>query len=461
MPWAVTSRDQSQNGIKIAGLAIVPFLIAAAIWRIIPNILIDADTPRYLANDPMRTATYPLFLDLFYGPALLPIQLMLFAGALSWLALYASRLLPLLAASAIVLAIGANPYLWQLQATAMSEALTTPLLTVVVGLIIGFTARQGAGTVIAASLLCGIATTVRPACAALLVVPLSAIVSANLDRRFKLVGLTLLAFAAPIALERAYSRIIHGNALTSPLGRHVFMKAAVIDAPMGKTSSTDVLDRRLVDSLNYDFAAVRAELDAAPNWHIRYILLTNYEACAAWGCGDIILQGIHRPRPEIDAALMRAGLARLRANPVGYLRLSATEYHRMWLLHPRKHPDLASLYNAFLAKEAPLPFQQQLGVEARPTPLEEQSQLLRINRAAFAAVGLFAALLMVTTAVLHHRKLNRAAFPVLLGGQAVLILSAFTAVGSPRYAMGMWPMIIAGVVLGALGLLRLRGLEKL
>ena len=80
--------------------------------------------------------------------------------------------------------------------------------------------------------------------------------------------------------------------------------------------------------------------------------------------------------------------------------------------------------------------------------------MLRLNRAAFAAVGILASVLTFTAAILHRRTLNRAAFPLLSGSQAVLILSAFTAVGSPRYAMGMWPMIIAGVTLGALGLLR-------
>ena len=60
-------------------LALIPFGIALAFWSSHPNLIIDADTPRYLANSPFRTATYPLFLDLAEGPILLPLQLLLLA----------------------------------------------------------------------------------------------------------------------------------------------------------------------------------------------------------------------------------------------------------------------------------------------------------------------------------------------------------------------------------------------
>ena len=68
-----------------------PIWIALAFWSSHPNLIIDADTPRYLANSPFRTATYPLFLDLAEGPILLPLQLLLLAAALAWVAIYTSK----------------------------------------------------------------------------------------------------------------------------------------------------------------------------------------------------------------------------------------------------------------------------------------------------------------------------------------------------------------------------------
>ena len=437
--------------------AVAPFCVAAAFWWMHPYLAIDADTPRYLANDPMRTATYPLFLDLTYGPALLPLQLFLFAGALAWLAIYAARFLPLALTAALVLTIGANPYLWELQATIMSEALTTPLLTLIVGCIVGFAATRKPALLVFAALFCGIAASIRPPCIALIAAPIAAaLLAPGLKGRGGMLALVVVACAAPVVVERVYSRMIHGENLASPIGRHAFMKAAVIDAPETTIASNDPLDQRLVRALNQDFRPVRRLLHEAPSWQVRYTLLTNYEACAAWGCGDLILKGVNRPRPDIDSALLHVGMARLKTNPIGYLELSATEYHRMWLLHPRKHPGLAPLYNNFLARHSPLPFQLQLGIEGKPTPAAEQKSSLRFNRAAFAGVGIVAALMTAVAGLLWRRSPSQAALPLLLGSQAVLVLSAFTAVGLPRYAMGMWPMIIAGIFMGGLGLLDAR-----
>jgi hypothetical protein len=162
------------------------------------------------------------------------------------------------------------------------------------------------------------------------------------------------------------------------------MKAGVIDAPPVAARSPHPLDQRLARALNEDFEPVRRVINKAPDRGVRYILLTNYEACFAWVCGDGLVEAFPLRRSEIDRAMFKVGFARLASNPLAYLELTATEYHRLWLLHPRKHPELAETYNAFLAREAPLPFQSLLGHEGQPTPASEQNPLLRINRAAFA-----------------------------------------------------------------------------
>ena len=143
-------------------LALIPFGLAIAFRWVHPHITIDAESPRYLVNSPMRTATYPLFLDVVYGPALLPLQLLLFAGALAWLAVYASKFTPWFVCGAMVLAVGPNPYVWELQASIMSNALTIPLFTIIAGCVLGFFNEKRRALIVLTSMLGGFATTVRP-----------------------------------------------------------------------------------------------------------------------------------------------------------------------------------------------------------------------------------------------------------------------------------------------------------
>lgn len=435
----------------------VPFCIAAAFWWLHPDLTIDADSARYLSNSPMRTATYPLFLDIAYGAALLPLQLFLFAGALSWLAIYCSKFLPWIANAAIVLAIGANPYVWELQASVMTEALTIPILTIIVGCILGFSESNRPFPIIAAAVLGGIATTIRPQLLPLIMAPLCAAwIAQDLSRRVRLLLIIIITWSAPVILERAYSHAAHGNQLTSPLGRTLFIKAAVIDAPITKPTSQDDLDRQLAHFLNNEYAPARRIIGSTKDRDVRYILLTNYESCAWLACISRVMQGSRMGEAEIHRHMMRVAIARLASNPMGFLELAATEYHRIWLLHPRKHPDLALKYNAFLEREAPIPFQSLLSVEGQPTPAREQNPIFRVNRMAFEAIGLLAAVMTFGFAIWHPNSSTRAAFAIVLGFQATLALSALAGVGFPRYAMGMWPALIACEVLGIFGLLRWR-----
>jgi hypothetical protein len=433
-------------------LAFVPFCIAFAFWWIHPAITIDADSERYLTGSPMRTATYPLFLRVANGPALLETQLFLLAASLSWLAVYTRRFLPWIACAALVLAVSSNPYVWQLQSSIMSEALTMPLLGLLAGCILGFSVTKRPALLIAAALVAGIATTVRPPLFPLILTPLVALwIASKLPARLMHSAVILIVFATPVAAERLYSRAVHGSELTSPLGRTLFMKAAVLDAPATAAASSDPLDNKLAQLLNEGFEPARLTIHKARDRDVRYILLSNYEACAWLACVSDIIDGSHMSEAELHPHLLRVAIARLMSNPLGYLELVTTEYHRIWLLHPRKVPAIAGKYNAFLAENSPLPFQAQLGVEGQPTPLAEQKRIFRLNRAAFAALGLLAALMTIGLLFWRRGSLHQAGFALLIGSQAVLVFGAFVGVGFPRYAMGIWPILISGVLFGMFG----------
>ena len=450
------SRAWSTESLGRSFLALIPIVIALAFWWIQPEIIIDADTPRYLDNSPMRTATYPLFLDVAHGPALLPIQLFLLAGALAWLAVYASKFLPWFVNAAMVLAVGANPYVWELQASIMGEALTIPLLTIIAGCVLGFLKEGRRALIVVAAVLGGLAATIRPSLMPFILTPIAAVwITPKLQSRIKLSVIIVLAWMSPVVVERLYSRAVHGSELTSPLGRALFMKSAIIEAPATKYQSSDHLDRRLVEVLNEDFEPVRRLIDRAPDRDVRNILLANYEPCAGFPCLMSIVEPFHVDEAELHRRLVDIGLARLSTNPAGFLELAATEYERLWLLHPRKVPALATKYNAFLSREAPIPFEAQLGEIAQPTPTSEQKEIYRLNRATFIAIGILAATLTIAFAFWRRGPLIRTSFALLIGTQAVLVFGTLVAPGLPRYTMGMWPTLIPGVLFGMVGLVGL------
>jgi hypothetical protein len=336
----------------------------------------------------------------------------------------------------------------------MSEALTTPLLTLLVAGIVGFATKHGRPLAIANGLLCGIATTARPSLLPLIIAPLCLIwIAPRLRGRVMLSVVTLLAFAAPIVAERIYSRAVHGAQLTSPLGRQLFMKAAIIDAPRTTLESTDPLDQELLRELNDGYQPVRDLLKSTSDLEVRWILLTNYESCAGNRCFTIEWARFRIGEAELNRHLVRVALARLETNPLGYLRLVASEYPRMWLLHQRKVPRLARKYNAFLARESPVPFQDRLGVELHPTPASEQRAIFALNRLAFALVGIAATAMTIALAFLRRGPMGQSALVLLLATQAVLLLSSFFGSPQVRYAMGMWPTLIAGLALGSAALL--------
>lgn len=451
---SVSARHPYSRGPVAVLLASIPFVMALGVWWLSPKIAFDTDSLRYLTASPMRTATYPLFLRFAYGPAILPIQLLLFASALSWLAFYSCRYLGWVVAAGTTLAIGANPFLWQLQSTVMSEALTTPLLTLVVGCLIGFVTTSRRLHVIAAALFCGIAVSARPSLLPLILTPVCAIYLApHLNRRKNLIVVLLGVSFAPVAVERLYSHAVHGNSLTSPMGRQLFMKAAIIEAPPTPPASTSVIDRTLSDELNQEYAPVRQLISATTDRDIRWILLPNYEACAGWGCFNDTWNAFRLPEAELHKRLFRIGLRRLESNPLDYLKLTAGEYPRMWLLHPRKLPSIAPKYNAFLAAKGPIPFQQKLGEVGEATPPSAQSRIYYVNRAIFLLVGIIAALMTLGLLFWHRHRLARLSLSLLLGTQGVLVFSSFLGSGQVRYSMGMWPTIAAAEVLGAAAIL--------
>lgn len=442
-------------------IAAAPMLIAILYYMAIGHAQLDGDSPCYLQWCPKRTSVYPVFLNLVEGPWLLPVQLGLLAGSLTWLAWYSFRLFGSLLLSAVLtFGIMANPYVWQLQGSVMSEALTTPLLIVLLGCTTGFLVRGSPTTLLAASFAAGVMAAARPGVLPILIIPLAALWLANrtAGQKLKLSALCVLVWVAPIAADRAYTRAVLGDRMTSLAGRHIFAKAALIDAPPLDRSGMGAVDRRLANLLERDLQPVREVLRPL-HGNVRQIVRLNYEVCLQYACGERLTGDLHLPRAELDDALVRVGTARLERNPGAYLSLAWDNYRGLWQLHPRKHPDLAREYNAFLKTSAPLPFQPLLGEEGQIVPSDQQREYYRYDRLVLIAIGVAVPILILLFLIQIFRRsgepLGAGSLAILVGLEAVLVFAALFGVGIPRYVMGMWPAIVAGFALAGYHLLML------
>jgi hypothetical protein len=272
-------------------------------------------------------------------------------------------------------------------------------------------------------------------------------------QKAKIAALCVLFWSAPLVADRLYSRAMLGDRATSLAGRHMFAKGALVELVGVDRAGPTPLERKLGDFAQRGVAPVRSLLAPLRGTNVHSILTLNYEVCLQYACTDAATRSLQSARPNLNEALLRVGLARLRQNPLGYLELSWHEYRGLWLLHPRKVPELAREYNAYLGERGPLPFQQYLGEEARPVPAGQQHGFYRLDRALLIAIGVLLPLLMVVLLVAVARSwrhpLLTASLATLIGVHAVLVFTALFGVGIPRYTMGLWPAIVFAVALPA------------
>jgi protein-S-isoprenylcysteine O-methyltransferase Ste14 len=175
-------------------------------------------------------------------------------------------------------------------------------------------------------------------------------------------GLFFVAAIAPFAVlvgaEQAVAPIVHAGQASSLMGRHLFAKAAMIDAPPAAPSG-DPLRRALDQHLEHSYAPIRRLLAGAPR-EVRAVLSIYYETCLQGGCVDQS-RALMPDRGESaqTEALGLAGRARLRRAPLEFARLTALHYGSLWTVNRLRHPDTAAALNTFVAAHRPLPFEKE------------------------------------------------------------------------------------------------------
>jgi hypothetical protein len=247
------------------------------------------------------------------------------------------------------------------------------------------------------------------------------------------------------------------GASSSLMGRHMFAKAALIDAPPAPPSN-DRVRAALDEHLQVDYAPIREFLASAPA-DLRAVLAIYYETCLQGGCVD-------RSRalmPDMNEAqqtetLGAAAMARIRRAPLAFAQLTAMNYLSLWTVDRLRHPDRAAALTAFIASHRPMPFEElAFSLDPGETLAFQGSPRVRYMQWAIGIVGdldsgdsrwsgIVAALLIPRLPPLFTIAAVSA-----LAAHSCLLLTALLASGFSRIHSGRLAVIVMAAVSSACG----------
>ena len=424
------------------------------------------DSVRYLDAWPNYSLGYPIFLKLFGARGAIVVQPILFGAALAFLGRELVRVTrSAWLGIAVIIATIALPQIREFHASILSESLFLSLLLTFLALAIRFTYIPTWHWMVLIALTAGLSGTVRRTGFAL--VPVM-IVMVLLERR-RLKGsrpalffvAALAPFLAIVGAEQAIAPLVHRGPTSSLMGRHLFAKAALIDAPPANPAEdANAVEVALNRHLQDDYAPIRGFLASAPR-DLRAVLSIYYETCLQGGCVDRSRELM----PELGEAgqtkaLGNVAIARIARAPLAFLDLLSLNYVSLWTVDRLRHPDRAERLTAFIAVHRPMPFER-LAFSLEPDQLLAFQPSPRIRYAQWAVT-----LLAIWTALLAGAALTGIAMPervsplltmaalAALTSHACLLLTAATAAGFARFTLGIWPAIVMAAICGAWALLR-------
>ena len=355
------------------------------------------DSIRYLEAWPMYSLGYPIFLKIVGARSAIIVQPILFGAALAFLGSEIVRLTrSTWLAVAVLIATVALPQIREFHASILSESLFLSLLISFLALAIRFSYSPTWHPMVLAAMTAGLAGTVRRTGFAL--VPVMLVMVLLERRRLKgpqaalLFMAALAPFLAIVGAEQAIAPIVHDGHTSSLMGRHMFAKAALIDAPPG--ADADPVRAALDRHLENDYAPIRAFLASAPR-DLRAALSLYYETCLQGGCVDRSREVM----PNLDEAgqtrtLASAANARMARAPLAFLDLLALNYGSLWTVDRLRHPDRAERLTAFVAAHRPMPFERlAFSLEPDQVLAFHPSPRIRYAQWAITALAIWTALL--------------------------------------------------------------------
>ena len=445
--------------------AVFALCAAYAIYCLITNPAGPITTPdsiHYLNMTPNVPLGYPFFLTITGGAGATIAQPIIFAAAL---ALLGREIVRTARSTWLAIAVIAGcmvvPQIREYHASILSESLFLSLLVLFLGFSIRFAYYPTWRLMVVVAVTVGLAAIVRRTGFAFVPVMLVMVLLQRHHLRGSQAWLFFVAALAPFGVivgsEQVLAPIVHAGAPSSLLGRHLFAKAALIDAPPPPPSQ-DPVRRALDEQMETSLAPIRAMLARAP-YSVRGVLTIYYETCLQGGCADEA-RALTREKDEArqTEVMGAAGLARIRRAPLNFLKLTWLHYGSLWTVNRLRHPDTAPALNAFLAAHRPLPFEHYalaLGpdrtLQFEPSPHVRYAQWGILVIAAFTGVlaisGIIAAALglRLTPAFV-------AACSAALAAHSGLVLTALLAAGFTRFLLGLWPGLVVACVFGAYAL---------
>ena len=441
--------------------AVYALAFAYAIYCLTTNPAGPITTPdsiRYLDMWPNYPLGYQVFLKATGAAGAIVAQPILYAAALAFLGREIVRTTrSTWLAVAIVIGSMMLPQIREFHASILSESLFLTLLVVFLALSVRFVHHPTWQTIAGMVAVAGLSAMVRRTGFAFVPVMLVMVLIARAPR---FLAVAIVPFAIIFGVDQVLARVIHGNEASSLTGRHLFAKAALIDAaavPPGADSVRNALD----DQLENAFAPIRRMLAGAPP-HVRGVLTIYYETCLQGGCADQARAATQESTEARQTSVMgAAGLARIRRAPLNFLQLTWMHYTSLWTVNRLRHPDIAADLNAFLATHRPLPYEE-LAMSLGPDRTMEfsGSEIVRYAQYAIFAIAVFTASLALAgvLAAVSGRRLPpalSAAAVAALTLHAGLMLTALLAAGFTRFLLGLWPALVVACGFGGLGI-RLR-----
>ena len=424
------------------------------------------DSIHYLNASPIVPLGYPFFLKIVGARGAIIAQPILFGAALAFLGREIVRLTrSTWLAVAVVLASMALPQIREFHASILSESLFLSLLIVFLALSVRFAYHPTWHLMVLVATAAGLNATVRRTAFALLPV----MVLMVLFQRHKLRGsqppLFFVAALAPflviVGAEQAAAPVVHAGASSSLMGRHMFAKAALIDAPAfakataGKPpAATDPVRAALDRQLEEDYAPIREFLASAPA-DLRAVLAIYYETCLQGGCVDrsrALMPDVSEAQQT--ATLGAAAMARIRRAPLAFARLTAMNYLSLWTVDRLRHPDRAAALTAFIASHRPMPFEDlAFSLDPGETLAFQGSPRVRYMQWAIGIVGIWTAAIALAgiaaaLAIPRVPPLFTIAAVAALTAHGCLLLTAILASGFSRFTQGVWPAIAMAAVFG-------------
>ena len=423
-----------------------------------PGPVTAPDSSGYLAFAPIHVLGYPLFLKLLGARGAMIAQPIIFSVALASLGVETLRLTSSwLLAAAVVVASTAVPELKTYHYSVLTESLFISGLLAFLAALVRFVRKPSLASLARLSIIAALTAIVRQTGMAMVpVVPIVVLMYWHELRaaRLKVLAAAVMPFVVIYGGERAAARVLHGDRITSLMGRHLFAKAALIDAPTAPSASADPQRAHFDQYLDVTYAGIRTFLDAAPR-NIRGVLTLYYETCLQGPCvPELGTTSAAFTERGLNDDLGRAGRGRIARAPVNFVWLTVEEYRSLWTGFRLRHPETAPALTAFVAAHRPLPFEREVfkvgpgdAVEFRGTAAVRFIQPVVFTLGWITGAH---ALLALAAAAARRPLPRRLAVACLasLTAHGALLFTALFAAGIGRFMLGVWPVVAVSALFG-------------